>query len=68
MTLTQAELDDLLEDLIAYTDVSDPQEQVRRLSRLCLLLIDACGDRERVLAAMDAALAAADPPVVREID
>lgn len=68
MMFTQAELDDLLEDLIAYTNVDDSDERIRRLSRLCLLLIDACGDRERVRAAMDLAIASTDPAVARDID
>ncbi|MFM8549036.1 MAG: hypothetical protein ACKODB_15725 [Betaproteobacteria bacterium] len=68
MQLSQAELDDLLEDLIAYTKTPDADERARRLARLCLLLMDACADPERVREALDTALRSIEPRVSREID
>ena len=68
MNASQAEVDDILEDLIAYTDTPDPSEQAKRLSRLCLLLIDACQDLERVRVAISTAFDALESTVARQID
>jgi len=57
MPLSQPQLDDLLERLIALTGVPDPIVQRDRLARLVLLLIEAVGDAERVQAALDEMMA-----------
>ena len=67
MSFTQQQLDDLLEDLIALTDTPDPGEQVRRLSKLCLLLIERIDDHAAARAAIDEALGTVDPPPERSI-
>ncbi|WP_088156281.1 DUF2783 domain-containing protein [Achromobacter xylosoxidans] len=58
MPLSQQQLDDLLERLIALTNVSDPAAQRDSLARLSLLLIEAVDDAARVQAAVDEMLAA----------
>lgn len=55
-TATQPQLDDLLEHLIALTDVPDPAVQRDRLARLVLLLAERVGDPAAVQAAIDQAL------------
>lgn len=67
MSFNQQQLDDLLEDLIALTDTPDSAEQVQRLSRLCLLLIERIDDPESVRAALDEVLAGIEPPPRRPI-
>ena len=67
MSLSQQQIDDLFEDLIALTDTPEPGEQVRRLSRLCLLLIEQLDDHDAVRRALDAALADAHPAPLRSI-
>lgn len=57
MPLSQQQLDDLLERLIALTDLPDPGAQRDNLARLSLLLIEAVDDSARVLAAVDEVLA-----------
>ena len=67
MNLSQQQIDDLLEDLIALTDTPDCGEQVQRLSRLCLLLIEQIDDHAAVRRALDAALSGVTPLPVRPI-
>ena len=67
MSFTQQQLDDLLEDLIALTDTPKPAEQVSRLSRLCLLLIERVGNPDAVREALDEVMATCDPKPVRSI-
>ena len=67
MNLSQQQIDDLLEDLIALTDTPDRGEQVKRLSRLCLLLIEQINDHTAVRRALDAALSDLRPLPVRPI-
>lgn len=67
MSLSQQQIDDLLEDLIALTDTPEPGEQVRRLSRLCLLLIEQLDDHDAVHRALDAVLADTHPAPLRSI-
>lgn len=67
MSLSQQQIDDLLEDLIALTDTPEPDEQVRRLARLCLLLIEQLDDHAAVRRALEAARAEISPPPVRPI-
>ncbi|MGH8815436.1 DUF2783 domain-containing protein [Achromobacter pestifer] len=57
MPLSQQQLDDLLERLIALTNTPDPGAQRDNLARLSLLLIEAVDDSARVLAAVDEVLA-----------
>ncbi|KGD86838.1 hypothetical protein JL37_28430 [Achromobacter sp. RTa] len=57
MPLSQQQLDDLLERLIALTDVPDPAAQRDSLARLSLLLIEAVDDAARVQEAVDEILA-----------
>ncbi len=57
MPLSQQQLDDLLERLIALTNVPDPEAQRDSLARLSLLLIEAVDDAARVQAAVDEILA-----------
>ncbi|MFG0233194.1 DUF2783 domain-containing protein [Achromobacter sp. 413638] len=62
MPLSQPQLDDLLERLIALTSAPDPSVQRDRLAQLVLLLIEALGDGDRAQAAVDEMMAAhADP-------
>jgi hypothetical protein len=68
MSFTQQQLDDLLEDLIALTDTPDCAEQVRRLSRLCLMLIEQVDDAVAVQRALDEVLASCEPRPVRPIE
>ncbi|SSW66083.1 DUF2783 domain-containing protein [Achromobacter agilis] len=58
MPLSQQQLDDLLERLIALTNVPDPEAQRDSLARLSLLLIEAVDDAALVQAAVDEMLAA----------
>ena len=67
MNLSQQQIDDLLEDLIALTDTPDSAEQVKRLSRQCLLLIEQIDDHAAVRLALDAALSDLSPLPVRPI-
>ena len=67
MNLSQQQIDELLEDLIALTDTPDRGEQVKRLSRLCLLLIEQIDDHAAVRLALDAALSDLSPLPVRPI-
>lgn len=67
MNLSQQQIDDLLEDLIALTDTPDGGEQVKRLSRLCLLLIEQIDDHAAVRRALDAALNGVTPLPLRPI-
>jgi hypothetical protein len=67
MNLSQQQIDDLLEDLIALTDTPDRGEQVKRLSRLCLLLIEQIDDHAAVRRALDIALSGVTPLPVRPI-
>jgi len=53
MSLSQQQLDDLLERLIGLTDVQDAQLRQARLAQLVLLLIQAIGDAARVQAVLD---------------
>lgn len=53
MSTTQQQLDDLLEHLIALTDLPDPAAQRDRLARLVLLLVEDLGDTAVVRAAID---------------
>lgn len=62
MPHSQQQLDDLLEHLIALTDVADPADQRDSLARLSLLLIEALDDAARVRAAVDEILAARGQP------
>ncbi|CAB3927802.1 hypothetical protein LMG26858_06080 [Achromobacter anxifer] len=57
MPLSQQQLDDLLERLIALTNTPDPEDQRDSLARLSLLLIEAVDDATRVQAAVDEILA-----------
>lgn len=57
MPATQPQLDDLLEHLIALTDVPDPAVQRDRLARLVLLLAERVGDPAAVQAAIGEACA-----------
>ena len=60
--LSQPQLDDLLERLIALTSAPDPSVQRDRLAQLVLLLIEALGDGDRAQAVVDEMMAAhADP-------
>ena len=62
MPLSQPQLDDLLERLIALTSAPDPSVQRDRLAQLVLLLIEALGDGDRAQAVVDEMMAAhADP-------
>lgn len=67
MSFSQQQLDDLLEDLIALTNIPDSEEQVRRLSQLCLLLIEQIDDPEKVRAALVQVLSRCDPAPTRLI-
>ena len=58
MPLSQQQLDDLLERLIALTSSPDPAAQRDRLAQLVLVLIEAVGDAERVDAAIEEMMAA----------
>ena len=58
MPLSQQQLDDLLERLIALTSSPDPVVQRDRLAQLVLLLIEAVGDAARVEAAVEEMMAA----------
>ncbi|PND35210.1 DUF2783 domain-containing protein [Achromobacter pulmonis] len=57
MSLSQQQLDDLLERLVALTDVPDPVAQRDRLARLSLCLIEALDDGPRAQAILDKTLA-----------
>lgn len=67
MSFSQQQLDDLLEDLIALTNIPDSEEQVRRLAQLCLLLIEQIDDPEKVRAALTQVSSSCDPPPARLI-
>jgi hypothetical protein len=67
MSFTQQQLDDLLEDLIALTDTPDCSEQVRRLSRLCLMLIEQVDDAATVRRALDEVMERCEPRPARSI-
>ncbi len=67
MSFTQQQLDDLLEDLIALTDIPDCAEQVSRLSRLCLILMEQVGEADAVRRALDEVLRDCRPAPVRPI-
>jgi len=67
MSFSQQQLDDLLEDLIALTNIPDSEEQVRRLAQLCLLLIEQIDDPEKVRAALTQVSGSCDPPPARPI-
>lgn len=58
MNMTQAQIDDLLELLMALTRVPDVALQRDRLARLCLLLAQHIDDAEVVRAQVVAAMAA----------
>lgn len=58
MPLSQQQLDDLLERLIALTSDTDPAVQRDRLAQLVLLLIEAVGEAGRVEAAVEEMMAA----------
>ena len=62
MPLSQPQLDDLLERLIALTSAPDPSVQRDRLAQLVLLLIEALGDGDRAQAAVDEMMAAHAEP------
>jgi len=67
VSFSQQQLDDLLEDLIALTNIPDSQEQVQRLSQLCLLLIEQIDDSEKVRAALAQLLSGCQPNPARLI-
>lgn len=64
MSATQQELDDLLEHLIALTDLPGPDAQRDRLARLVLLLAERVGDPASVRAAIDEAMRVEARPLV----
>ena len=67
MSFSQQQLDDLLEDLIALTNIPDSEEQVRRLSQLCLLLIEQIDDPDKVRSALVQVSSSCDPAPARLI-
>ena len=64
MPATQQQLDDLLEHLIALTDVPDAAAQRDRLARLVLLLAERVGDPAVVRAAIDEVMQGESHPLV----
>ncbi len=53
MSISQQQLDDLLESLVAFTDLSSGDDKQRRLAKLVLLLIERIDDAADVHAAID---------------
>ena len=64
MPATQQQLDDLLEHLIALTDLPDAAAQRDRLARLVLLLAERAGDPAVVRAAIDEVMQGEARPLV----
>ncbi len=56
MAATQQQLDDLLEQFIALTDVGEPGLRCARMARLVLVLAERVGDPEAVRQAVDEAM------------
>lgn len=67
MPATQQQLDDLLEHLIALTDLPDAAAQRDRLARLVLLLAERLGDPAAVRAAIDDVMQGEARPLVLAI-
>ena len=53
MPMSQQQLDDLFESLVAFTDLSSVDAQNARLTKLVLLLIERIGDAAAVRAAIE---------------
>lgn len=67
MPATQQQLDDLLEHLVALTDLPDPAAQRDRLARLVLLLAQRIDDTAAVHAAIDEAMRTEAQPLALAI-
>ncbi len=67
MPATQQQLDDLLEHLVALTDLPDPAAQRDRLARLVLLLAQRIDDTAAVHAAIDEAMRTEGQPLALAI-
>ena len=64
MPATQQQLDDLLEHLIALTDLPEPTAQRDRLARLVLLLAEGLNDPAAVHTAIDEVMRDEAQPLV----
>jgi hypothetical protein len=53
MPISQQQLDDLFEALVAFTDTPVAEDRQRRLTRLVLMLIEHVDDASQVRAAID---------------